>query len=139
MDTIKTEFDKELEEKPVNKPRAFLVWKVGETEYKLKLTTSAITTLESQLNKPLMDAVLDNGIPEQNVIVSLLQGAMQKFQHGLKSTDISYIIDDYIDEGHTLMDLLKEVIYPLMYDAGFFTKAMLESMLKAVDDLDTQL
>lgn len=139
MDIIKTEFDKELEEKPVNKPRAFLVWKVGETEYKLKLTTSAITTLESQLNKPLMDAVLDNGIPEQNVIVSLLQGAMQKFQHGLKSTDISYIIDDYIDEGHTLMDLLKEVIYPLMYDAGFFTKAMLESMLKAVDDLDTQL
>ena len=139
MDTIKTEFDKELEEKPVNKPRAFLVWKVGETEYKLKLTTSAITTLESQLDKPLMDAVLDNGIPEQSVIVALLQGAMQKFQHGLKSTDISYIIDDYIDEGHTLMDLLKEVIYPLMYDAGFFTKAMLESMVKAVDDLDTQL
>ena len=143
MDEKKTTFDEELEqpkeEVVSNKPRPFLVWQVKDKEYKLKLTTSVITKLENQFEKPLMEAVLDDGIPAQNTIVSMIQGAMQKFQHGIKSMDVEEIIDDYIEDGHTMMDILKNVIYPLMYDAGFFTKAMMEEMFKAMNDLDTGL
>ena len=81
----------------------------------------------------------DDGTPAQNTIVTRIQGAMLKFQHGIKSMDVEAIIDDYIEDGHTMMDILKNVIYPLMYDAGFFTKAMMEEMFKAMDNLDTEL
>ena len=143
MNEIKTKFDEELEQ-PEEKqtearPRPFLVWKVGDKEYRLKLTTAVESKLESQFEMPLLNAVLDDGIPKQEVIVSIIQGAMLKFNHGMTSLDVTELLDDYKDEGHTSMDILKEVIYPLLYDAGFFTKAMLDSMLETLNEVDTQL
>lgn len=143
MDEQKTTFDEELEQPEekveANKPRPFLVWQVKDKEYKLKLTTAIITKLEKQFDKPLMDAVLDDGIPAQDTIITMIQGSMQKYQHGIRSADVEEIIDDYIEECHTIMDVLKNVIYPLMYDAGFFTKAMMQEILRAMDELDTEL
>ena len=145
MEEVRTQFDKELEnadkveEVVVEKPRPFLVWRVNDEEYKLKLTTSVETSLEQQLDAPLMNAVLDDGIPAQNTIISIIQGAMQKFHHGIKSHNVAELVDAYIEEGHTKLDLMKEVIYPLMYDAGFFTKGMLDSLMTAMDEIDTQL
>lgn len=144
MEEVKTQFDEELEEANEEKveeikPRPFLLWRVGEKEYKLKLTTSVEASLESQLKTPLMSAVLDDGIPAQGTIISIIQGAMQKYHHGIKSYMVAEIVDEYINEGHNKMDLMKSVIYPLMYDAGFFTKGMLDSLMKAMDELDTTL
>ena len=139
----RTQFDEELEnadkETVGAKPRPFLVWRVKDEDYKLKLTTSAIVTLETQFKESLTDAVLEDGIPKQNVLIALLQGAMLKYNHNIKSVDVARIIDAYIDEGHNYMDLLSEVVYPLMYDAGFFTKPMLEAMQNALSEVDTQL
>ena len=149
MDDIRTGFDMEMEAeeqvvteeevKAIDKPRPFLAWELKGKEYKLKLTTQVITKLERQFDAPLMEAVIEKGMPELWVIVAILQGAMLKFQHGMKSEQVANMLDDYFESGKTQIDLLKEVIYPLMYDAGFFTKALLTELVKSLEEIDTAL
>ena len=128
-----------LEQTEEMKARPYIVWKVNNKEYKLKLTTATITRLEKDFNAPLMDAMLDDGIPEHSKLVAFIQCAMLKFQHGINTDDVADLIDDYKDEGNNVIDLLKDVIYPLMYDAGFFTKSMLNSVTTALTEIDSQL
>ena len=150
MDNENTIFDAEIEEEKAEKingentpvvqmPRPFLTWAVNGKEYKLKLTTKVITKLESQLRQNLLDAIVDEGIPRMSVVVPLLQGALTKFQHGIKSDDVADMIDDYMSGGHTVIDLLRDVIYPLMADAGFFTRSMMEMMQEEMSDIDANL
>lgn len=145
-EVIKTGFDQDLEQaeeikkdEAVFKPRPFFTWTVKGNEYKLKLTTQVITKLESQFKASLLEAVLEKGIPELYIIVAVLQGALLKFHHGIKSENVMEMLDDYFGEGHTQFDLLQEVIYPIMYDAGFFTKAQMETLQEGLRNVDSDL
>ena len=86
-----------------------------------------------------MLAVTEDGIPATSVILPILQAALQKYNHGMKSNVVEDMLDKYIDGGKTIFDLLTEVIYPLMYDAGFFTKAMLEAMTADMAEMDQMM
>lgn len=137
MDIVenKTVFD---EETTVQR-RPWLAWTVGGTEYHLKLTTSTIRKLEQQFKSSLLTAVLDDGIPPVSTVITLLQGALQKFHHGITSEKVENLIDTYLDEGGSQITLLQDVIYPLMHDAGFFTDAMLKTITSTMEDIDSQL
>lgn len=145
MDTTeKTIFDTELTEAPesdnvVPMRRPWLDWSVGGNDYKLKLTTATIRKLEQQLKTSVLNAVLDDGVPPISVVVTVLQGSLQKYHHGITSEKVEELLDAYFDTGKTQISLLQEVLYPLMYDAGFFTEAMLKMMTSALDNIDTTL
>lgn len=113
------------------KPRPFVVWTVGEgeeqKEYRLKLTNQAIARVEDTLKRPLLDACFDDGIPRANTFVTVLHGAMLKFNHGIDGRGVSELIDKYL-ETHTRTDLMIEVLLPLMQDAGFFTVKQLKTI-----------
>ena len=126
-------------EEPKQAPRPFVVWVVAGTEHRLKLTTAWIQRLEQQFGKALMLAVTEDGIPATSVILPILQAALQKYNHGMKSNVVEDMLDKYIDGGKTIFDLLTEVLYPLMYDAGFFTKAMLEAMTADMAEMDQMM
>ena len=119
--------------------KPYTVWAVDGTEYRLKLTSSAITQLEKKFGKSLMSAVLDEGIPPVSVVITLLQAAMQKFNHGIKSYTVEDLFDKYIDAGGTQITLLSDVVYPLMGDAGFFTDGMMESLTREISKVDSSL
>lgn len=127
------------EEKVVQMRRPWVTWDVAGTEYKLKLTTSAITKLEQRFNKSLLAAVLDDGIPPVSTVVTMLQAALQKYHHGIKSYAVEELLDKYLDTGETQISLLKDVIYPLMADAGFFTAAQINLLTKEIAEADTEL
>ena len=127
------------EENVVKMRRPWVLWTVAGSEYKLKLTTNAITKLEQRFNKSLLAAVLDEGIPPVSTVVTILQSALQKYHHGIKSFTVEDILDDYFDAGGTQISLLNDVIYPLMRDAGFFTDAQIEAMEKEIAEADTEL
>lgn len=127
------------EDKVIKMRRPYVLWTVNGDEYKLKLSSGAITQLERRFNKSLLDAVLDDGIPTVSVMITLLQAAMQKFHHGIKSYTVETIYDNYIDAGGTQITLLTETIYPLMYDAGFFTDAQMELLTKEINEADSNL
>ena len=145
MDTMdnKTIFDEEeaLEKEKVvsitRKP--YVEWDVDGKTYKLKLTTSVIRKLEQGFEKSLLTAVLEDGIPPIGTVITLLQAAMQKYHHGIKSYDVELLLDDFIDAGESQISLLQKVIYPLMHDAGFFTTAQMTLLTKELAEMDTNL
>lgn len=110
------------------KPRLYVPWMVGGEEYKLRLTSGVITKLEAKFKDSLLNVVLDKGIPPVSTVITILQAGLQKYHHGLKVEAVGDLYDDYIAEGHTQIDLLSEVLLPLMGDAGFFTQAQLRMM-----------
>lgn len=138
-DETETTPDAEETNKILKMPRPFVTWEVGDEVYKLKLTSAVIQKLEATFKTSLMNAVLDNGIPTVGVMVAVLQAGLQKYNHGMKSKQVEDLFDTYIDSGKTQIDLLREVIYPLMGDAGFFTPTQVELMTREMDELDSQL
>ena len=127
------------EEKVVKMRRPYTLWEVAGKEYKLRLTSSAITKLEQRFNKSLLTAVLDEGIPPVSTVITVIQAALQKYHHGIKSYDVETLFDEYIEEGGTQISLLKDVIYPLMADAGFFTDAQIKLLTQELTEADTEL
>lgn len=101
-------------------------WKVEETEYKLKLTTSAIVKLEEEFKTNLM-TILD-GMPPLKIMLKVTHGAMQKFHHGIKEKDVIEIYDAYVEEGGSQTSFMTDVLLPIFQASGFFTEGMEETM-----------
>lgn len=92
----------------------------GET-YKLRLTAKAIMDIEKRLGKPLFKAL--ETIQENMVetITTILWGAMQPFNAGFPLEKAVSLFDSYIDEGHSIEELMQEV-NRLFEASGFFKK-----------------
>ena len=99
----------------------FYTMTVGGEEYKMRLTASAIMQIEKKLGKPLIKAletIQDNMV---ETITTILWGAMQPLNAEFTMEKATALFDDYVDEGHSLEDLMKE-INGLFEASGFFKK-----------------
>ncbi len=87
----------------------YKLFKVGEKEYKLRLGAGQIKQVERQLGFNMLDIFMqiDSGrLPKLGDMLIILQGAMQKYEHGITSEKVEAIYDAFIDEGNTYMDLV---------------------------------
>ena len=99
----------------------FYTMTVGGEEYKMRLTASAIMQIEKKLGKPLfkaLETIQDNMV---ETITTIIWGAMQPLNAGFTMEKATALFDDYVDEGHSLEDLMKE-INGLFEASGFFKK-----------------
>lgn len=102
--------------------KPFTSWHVGDTEYKLKLTTATVCKLEENLGVNIIKIFKFNDdmpIPPLKTMLFIIHGAIQKYHHGLKFEDVQNIFDDYLDCGKDQTSLLTDVLIPLMQDSGF--------------------
>ncbi|MDR1628874.1 MAG: tail assembly chaperone [Oscillospiraceae bacterium] len=101
--------------------KAFYPITINGQEYKLRLTASAIMSIEKKLNKSLFSAletIQDNMV---ETMVAILWGAMQPFNANCSFEKVMELFDDYIDDGHSIEDLMLEI--NSMFEAsGFFKK-----------------
>jgi len=94
---------------------------VSGNEYKLRLTSSSIVEIEKKLGKSIFAAlenIQDNLV---ETIVTILWGSMQALNSGVNLEKVYKIYDEYIDEGHSIEDLIQE-INTLFEVSGFFKK-----------------
>lgn len=94
---------------------------VGENTYQMRLTASAIMSIEKRLGKPLFSAlehIQDNMI---ETITTIIWGAMQPLNAGFTMEKATALFDDYIDDGHSIEELMQE-INGLFEASGFFKK-----------------
>ena len=101
--------------------KTFYTLTVGKEEYKLRLTASAIMQIEKKLGRSLFSAlenIQDNMI---ETITAILWGAMQPLNHGFAFEKAAGLFDDYIDDGHSIEELMQE-INGLFEASGFFKK-----------------
>lgn len=118
--------------------KPFVSWNVKEVEYKLKLTTSDIVSLESKLGGNLIN-ILNQGLPSLDIMATIIQGSMTKFHHGIDKNKVLNIIDDYFDDGGSQIGLLTDVIMPIFNVSGFFPQAVAEQMETKLQEAKHQI
>lgn len=94
---------------------------VAGEEYKLRLTAGSIMAIEKKLQKPLFAAL--ESIQENMVetITTILWGAIQPLNANFSYDNAVSLFDDYIDEGHSIEDMMK-IINGVFEASGFFKK-----------------
>ena len=101
--------------------KTFYTLTIGGTEYKLRLTASAIMAIEKKLGKSLFTAlenIQDNMV---ETIATILWGAMQPFNANFPFDKAAGLFDQYIDDGRSIEDLMQE-LNALFEASGFFRK-----------------
>lgn len=99
----------------------FYTLTVGEKTYNMRLTASAIMSIEKRLGKPLFKAleqIQDNMI---ETVTTIIWGAMQPLNAGFTFEMAAKLFDDYIDSGRSVEELMQE-INGLFEVSGFFRR-----------------
>lgn len=89
----------------------FVIWNVNGKEYKLRLTTLNAIQVEKQLGMGLTEAV--NHLMDSTVIVMLMWGALQPYNHGMNFRNVCEIYDNYIAGGGSaekVVDILLKLL-----------------------------
>ena len=105
----------------------YTTWKIGEVEHKLRLTTRQAVAVEEKLGVNLLKVFMprqdeDFPLPPLKVMLVVIHGALQKFEHGVTLDDVYDMHDDYVDAGGDQTSLLMDVIIPLFENSGFMQK-----------------
>lgn len=118
---------------------------LGDLELDLKLGGREIFKIERRLGKSMLPLFMDsqggNKLPPVNEILIVLQGANQN--HGVTDKRVIEAFEQYLDDGHTTMDLFNELM-ELFDESGFFgkkkkkgTKTNTESEKVSLDSVET--
>ena len=96
----------------------------GDRTYKLRLTTKGTESLEKTLGyNPLqMFMGIDNDVlPKFSDMITVLHQMLQPYEHGITRNDALEIYDEFIEDGHTMWDLIP-VLIEAFQGAGFLPK-----------------
>lgn len=101
----------------------YTIWKVGQDEYKLRLSVAECMALEKRLGgrnpMDLLMGVQQGKLPTLTASLALLQSALQFDRHGISAQEVSRLYERYVDEGNSYSDLLT-VIMEVFEVSGFF-------------------
>lgn len=110
-------------------------WYVHGTEYKLVLKASVTCALENKLRKSMLDLITEGNIPKLGVMLTIIQGALKKYHHGMSFERVQDIYDQYQDEGGSLTSLFTDVILPLYRVSGFLSEKQSERTEEIASEL----
>lgn len=127
-----------FEEKKI-KRRPFHYWKVGDRDYRLKLTTRMIEKLENKYRQNVLNLVAGDGIPPLSVMLTVTQAAMAPWEHGIDYDDAKNMYDRWTEDGGNQMEFYTGVVMPTLAVSGFFPEKQAESMMKSLQDVDDLL
>ncbi|MBU9724441.1 DUF6096 family protein [Diplocloster modestus] len=123
-------------EEAKTKRRPFHYWKIGEREYKLKLTTAMIGKLENKYRTNMLTLVSEDNIPPLSIMLTILQAAMAPWEHGKSYADVQKLYDRWIEDGGNQMLLFTGILMPTLAVSGFFTEKQAAAMLESLKDMD---
>lgn len=84
---------------------------VGDKEYKLKLSVQNVLSLEKTLGcNPT--AIFGDGdsLPNLTTLVNVIHYSLLQYQHGISLKDTCQIVEDWLAEGHTQIELLPIIV-----------------------------
>lgn len=98
---------------------------IKDKEYRARLSGKMCVELEKRLGgNPLnvFTRVAEGSeVPSLTVLLTILHASLQTYEHGISMDDIYDIYDNYIDDGHTMMDLIP-LIMDIFKSSGFFVE-----------------
>ena len=106
----------------------------------MKLTTAVICQLEDKFKRNLLDMLFSSGsVPPLGVMLTITQGAMKSWEHGIKYSDVQALFDQYCEEGGTQMTFMTDVLMEIYKVSGFFSKNQLEDMDEKLEAAKAEL
>lgn len=91
-------------------------------ELKLRLTSRSCVELETRIGgNPLNELMLvESGkLPTTRFIAENLKASLQRFEHGFGEAEVYDLIDEYIEDGGTLIEIVP-VLIEVYKVSGFF-------------------
>lgn len=88
-------------------------FKIGDNEYKCKLTTKDLVEVERRLKKnPLtvFMSITNNELPKMEDMLTIFHASLQSYNHGISMEEVYDIYDDYVDSGKTFVDFIPEIM-----------------------------
>ena len=83
----------------------------NDKQYKLRLNTRTIVSLEKQLGcNPLSIFGDGDKMPTVTTMVQILYTALQPLNHGISLEDAYNIFDEYLADGHSMTDFLSVIV-----------------------------
>lgn len=109
--------------------KVFEAWKVGDKEFRLKLSIGEIERLEriygmGNLLNPMVSAG-EGQLPSTVYLLDVLHASFQKFNHGITRNEVVEIYEDWVDNHDGNMTDLMKVIMEVFKVSGFFPKEAL--------------
>lgn len=89
----------------------YIDFAAGNKDYKLRLSTRAIMTLEKQIGcNPVM--IFGNGdkIPTITTMVQILHASLQQLNHGISLEDAYNIFDAWLADGHAMTEFIPVIL-----------------------------
>lgn len=117
------------------KRRPFYYWEVNGTEYKLKLTTAMVAKLENKYRTNISNLIMTDKTPPLTVMLTVVQGAMLPWTHGIKIEKVYELYDKWLEEtGGGQMTFWSKIVIPTLGVSGFFTAEQTESLMKELEE-----
>ena len=88
--------------------------------------------LENKYRQNLMNMIDD--IPPLSVMLTIIQAAMEPWEHGVDYNDVKKLYDIWIEEGNSQLELYQKVLIPIMVVSGFLPEKTAAALLEAVEN-----
>jgi hypothetical protein len=111
-------------------------WNVNDEEYKLRLTRFNAVQVEKQLGMGLTEAV--QHLADTTVIITLLWGGLQQFNHGFSFKDVCELYDEYLESGGNIEKII-DVIMELLAQVGIGEKPERKNKKSQKAEPDTEI
>lgn len=111
----------------------YYLFKVGEKEYKLRLSAAAVVDTEKRLGKSIVDVLSEceeRKLPKLGDLIIILYGSLQKFHSDINIKDAYDIFDEFADNGGNITELIK-VITEVLSVSGFFKQTEQERVTES--------
>ena len=102
----------------------YVAFNVGDKELKLKLDAKNTVALERVVGtNPLNELmkVTNCQLPTLDFAITTLHASLQKLEHGYTLNKVYDLYDEYVEDGHSLVDLIP-VLMDVFKAAGFIPK-----------------
>lgn len=97
-------------------------------EYKLRLRTVDVIQVEKKLGHNLMDmfmGIQDEKLPQLRELLAVVHASMAAYNHGITEAMFYNLYDEYLEEGHTMFDLVP-IVLELLQNGGVIPKDSVE-------------
>ena len=82
----------------------YVDFNAGGKDYQLRLNTRNIIALEKQIGMSPLAVFDGETFPTVSTMVSILWASLQQLNHGISMNDAYDIFDDYLNDGHDVME-----------------------------------
>lgn len=111
------------------------IWNVNGTDYQLKMGVRQCVMLETKIGNPinLFLAAKKDILPALPQMVTIITHGMIMYHPGVNEAKVHQLVDQWLDEGHAIIELL-EVVTELLKVSRYFPEEKMEEGI--LDELE---